>query len=296
MNFEYCFKEVNENIIKKDSFFSKLSQLKLNDLLIVADFDYTLSKRYVLDTNNTKTQLLCGFGFYDFCPHLPETFRKNVSDLKKKYIGYESDFSIPFETRDKFTKKLYEDDLKMISDLHLSKNFIDETINDTIKIKPFYFRNGIGKFFDIIEKNSIPLVIVSGGLKEVISKVISLVNKDVEKNVTIISNEFVYGNDGKAIDYKKPIVYAFNKSQISEEKILEKFTQEQLKTKSIIFLGDHVNDIDTIEKVPAKSKLGFAFDNFTENREKYLEKYDCVILNDGSFSVVNEVLEALASQ
>ena len=40
-------------------------------------------------------------------------------------------------------------------------------------------------------------------------------------------------------------------------------------------------------------KIGFLNENVEENLKKYKEKYDIILLNDGNFDYVNELIERL---
>ena len=88
----------------------------------------------------------------------------------------------------------------------------------------------------------------------------------------MISNEFIYDNN-KIIDYKKPLIYTFNKSKIFENNINKK----ELENKSILFLGDHINDIDILSNIKYLEKLTISFDNNIINQKSnktHLKKYD----------------------
>ena len=85
---EYPYKSNEPIIIKGNNFESKLEKFNKNNLIIISDFDYTLSRRFYFNKKtNKKEHLLSGFGFYDLCPDLPENFRKETMDLKLKYLN-----------------------------------------------------------------------------------------------------------------------------------------------------------------------------------------------------------------
>lgn len=128
--------------IEQDEKIKKVKSFSLKNLVIISDFDYTLTKRFSSSDESNRVQYLCGFGFYDHCPNLPESFREASRQLKEKYIKYENDLSVPFEMRDKYTKLLYEEDLRLINELHLDKSFLLSNLEDTIKKKLFILGKG----------------------------------------------------------------------------------------------------------------------------------------------------------
>jgi len=115
-------------------------------------------------------------------------------------------------------------------------------------------------------------------------------------NIKVISNEFIYDENEIAIDYIKPIVFTFNKSEIVDKKIKSFFSLEELKDKDILFTGDHINDIDAIKDIECRNKLSIAFDNNVTDKnmnEEYLKKYDAVVCNDGDFNFVVDTLQKI---
>ena len=296
-NFEYCYKEYKSLIIKGINFENKLNKFNKDNFIIISDFDFTLTRRYYINPrNNKKEHLLSGFGFYDLCPDLPENFRKETMDLKLKYLKYENDLSITYDKRDEYIKFLFTEIIQKIVNLHLDKNFLDKSLENTIKFKPFYFRYGMKEFYELIYKNNINQIIISGGIKDLIEKTLLILNNEIKlDNIKIISNEFIYDNNNKIIDYKKPLIYTFNKSIIFEDNINKK----ELENKCILFLGDHINDIDILSNIKCLEKLTIAFDNNINNpksNENYLKKYDCIIGNDGDFLYINQILKNIINK
>lgn len=293
ISLEYNGPSNQPNITKKPDFSSKIEKFSLKDLVVVTDFDYTLTKRFSSSDERTRIQYLCGFGFYDHCPNIPESFKAEIEELKKKYIKYENDLSVPFETRDKYTKLLYEEDLKLISKYNISQDFLPKNLFNTIKNKPFYFRHGVKQFINFVIEHKILLIIISGGLKDAIKTTLTiLIGKELPENIKIISNEFIYDQENKIIDYKKPIIYTFNKSVIISKTIKTIINENEIKYKDILFMGDHINDIDAIKDLSPKNKVGIAFDNYFPQYD-YLEKYDCVIRDEGTFELINELLSKM---
>ena len=205
-NFEYSYKENDPLIINGKNFDNKLNKFNKDNLIIISDFDFTLTRRYYINPiNNKKEHLLSGFGFYDLCPNLPENFRKETMDLKLKYLKYENDLSISYEKRDEYIKFLFSEIIQKIVNLHLDKNFLDENLENTIKFKPFYFRYGMKEFYELICKNNLYQIIISGGIKDSIEKTLLILNNEIKlDDVGVISNEFIYDNN-KRIFYNSSI-------------------------------------------------------------------------------------------
>ena len=300
MNLEYPNPSPSPRILQNPNFSEKLQKMSLKNLLIISDFDYTITKRFLINPKtNKKEELLSGLLFYDSCPILPSKFLNSIEELKKKYTKFEDDINLPYEIRYEKTEKLFSGILNEIINLKSikKKKFLDETINETLKLKPFFFRNGVKKYLNLILENKINEIFVSGGLIEIIEKLLKMLNEKINfENIKIISNDFIYDENEIAIDFIKPLVFTFNKSEQIDKKIKTFFSLEELKKKDILFTGDHINDVDAIKDIECNNKLTIAFDNnVTEKNmnEEYLKKYDAVVCDDGDFNFVVETLEKI---
>jgi hypothetical protein len=202
---------------------------------------------------------------------------------------------------------------------NFSKNKLKEMLNECIKKNKIYFRFGVKKFFDIIIKFKLPLILISGGIKEIIiMEIVELIGNEkynflIDNNLLfIIANSFIFKNENNlnnenknlnkennlnnennnnVIDYKKPIVYTFYKN-LSVDNLIKELKLNELKL-NVLFMGDNLNDIDAIKDIKFEEKKSIFFynkeiENFPE--KECFKKYDIAILNDGDFEIVNEIL------
>ena len=93
----------------------------------------------------------------------------------------------------------------------LSKKEIKEVAQDPrIQLRP-----GVEKLLKTLNQQNIPLIIMSSA--DLGTESISLVlqrEKCFYQNIYIISNEFEYDNQGRAIKVKEPIIHTLNKEEI----------------------------------------------------------------------------------
>ena len=64
---------------------------------------------------------------------------------------------------------------------------------------------------------------------------------------------------------------------------------------NVVFFGDHLNDIDALDKLDYSTVLGIGFGNNPVEKisKEYDEKYDAVIQEDGDFWFINNILVEL---
>ena len=173
---------------------------------------------------------------------------------------------------------------------NLNKKDIERLVSED-KIK---LRENTDEFFYILNKNNVPLIIMSSsGLGDAISMVL-LKNKLLFSNVGIITNKFIWDENGKAIKIQEPIIHSLNKKEI-EVKNYPLFNQIKDR-KNVILIGNTIADIDMIEGFNFENliKIGFLNDENETPLEEFKKSFDIIILNDGNFDYVNELIKELS--
>jgi len=111
----------------------------------------------------------------------------------------------------------------------------------------------------------------------------------LSENIHTIGNSFEFNKNGKAVGIKK-IVHVFNKNEMSIKEL--PVYDKLLNRKNVILLGDSLGDLGMIEGFDHDNliKIGFLNENIEKSLEEYKKNYDVVILNDGDFGFVNELV------
>ena len=250
---------------------------------VVADFDKTLTKAFVRGKKILSSYSLLRDGGY-LTPDYP---RRAYAEFDK-YHPYEIDPNLSIE----------EKDVKMVEwwkahwDLMLECGMNKGVIEDLIVKRKLELRGSVEKLFGLLNKNTIPLLIFSSGLGNVIEEFL----KDkmlLTPNIHIIANFFQFNDKGIAIDYKKPLIHVFNKNEVEVKNT--PYYQEVSERKNVILLGDSLGDLGMTEGLEHDTiiRIGFLNDNTKELLNKYSKEFDVVILNDGSMSYVNELIKEI---
>ena len=198
MSIEFPFpSKEKKNIIFSSSNFSKKFK-NLNNFFIFADYDETFTKRF----NNKNERNIVTFGVIENFSLISNEFKKYSNFLANKFRIYESDFNLDFNLRNEKLFEWYDLCLKAMVKENFSKNKLKEMLNECIKKNKIYFRFGVKKFFDIIIKFKLPLILISGGIKEIIiMEIIELIGNEkynflIKNNLLfIIANSFIFNNE-----------------------------------------------------------------------------------------------------
>ena len=270
------FKEIKNKIIEQGE----------DNFHVLADFDRTLTKAYVKGKKNPSVISVLRDGNY-----ISKEYAKKAHELFDKYHPVEINLNIPVEERKKAMYSWWSEHFELLIKSGLKKSHIEEIVKQG-KIE---FREGAFEFFDYLNEKQIPLVILSSaGLgTDSISLMLKKYKKNY-KNIHIISNEYIWDENGKATNIKKPIIHCMNKDETilkNISKVYEKINDR----KNVLLLGDGIGDLEMITGFYYDNllRIGFLNEEVEKNLETYKKNFDVVITNDGTFEFVNEFVKEI---
>jgi len=256
-----------------------------SSLHILADFDRTLTKVFF---NGKKAVSL--MGVLREIDILPNEYKQKAQELFNYYHPLEIDLSINEEKKKSLMQDWWIKAFKLMIEFGFNKSHLQEIVNTEL----VQFRGGALDFFNALNKNNIPLVIMSAsGAGEAIGLVFEKA-KVLFDNIFIITNEFEWNANGLAIKPKQPIIHSLNKDEALIKSFPEIFRAVENR-KNVILLGDNPEDIGMIEGFEYENliKIGFLNENIEESLENYKKYFDIIILNDGSVEFINELLKEI---
>lgn len=253
---------------------------------ILSDFDRTLTKNFCNWKN--RPSLIWAMRQWGY---LWDEYSKKAFELFDYYHPIEIDPKINLEYKKTEMKNWWTKHLKLLLDSKLHNRDIEKVINSWI----INFREALIDFFNLLEKNNIPIIILSANWLWWDSIKMYLWKYNLmKKNIFVISNEFLWDKNWYAIWYKKNIIHVFNKDETlikNFPKILKKIDSRE----NIILLWDSIWDIWMIKWTSYKNVLKIWFLNENEDilLEDYKKIYDVIITWDWDFSFVNKILEKI---
>lgn len=262
---------------------NKLIEWWKENLHILADFDRTLTQAF---SNDKYRASLISVLYEEW--YLSEKYQKTAQWLAAKYRPIELDNSIPIKDK-KDAMKEWRTKHKLL----LIKEWIKkQDIYKAMQSQNINLRKWSAEFFELLNKNNVPLVILSAWWLWTLSIEKYLENqKSLYPNIHLIWNEFIRNGD-KAIDFKKPIIHTFNK----DETIIESFPAIYSKVKdrkNVILLGDSLSDVKMIDGFEYDNllKIWFLNKDVEKNIGIYIHRYDVIITNDGDMKFINKLLK-----
>lgn len=283
-----------------------------NQTIIVTDFDYTFSHAYLHP--DSKTKLYSSYCFLENSSLITNSnpnFKQELADITNKYAKHERDTSLEFSQRMELVRTWFQ----LAFELYVKQGFHQQDIykmvneiitnNKTDNIK-FSFRKGIKEMFEACLHLKIPVIVISGGLKEVIDILLQIYLGDTlysqlmeNKLMIILANSFHYDSSTSIVNgYDNPFIYTFNKSDYVVNSIQNELMLNS-KDINIIVIGDHLNDYDSINKCNCDNVIGIGFINYNNYSNKqafddlikqFKSVYDVNIIYNSTFNYVTSLL------
>lgn len=254
------------------------------NLLVVTDFDRTLTQAFVDGKVTALISTMVRENIFD------EDYNEKARKSYEHYRPIEIDETLSLEFRSQKMQEWFEYVCEVLIDKKLSK----EKIKLAMKKSHSMLRHGAVDFLNILNQKKVPVIILSAnGLGSESIKCFLDENHISSENIHIFCNEFVWDENGVAIDYRKPLVHVFNKDfkLVKESPIYHAIKHR----KNVIAVGDNLSDLDMVKNCEYDNlyKIGFLNEEVDKLRAKYQESFDLVIENDDSFEEVNSLLKRL---
>jgi len=266
----------------------KLIEGGASSLQVIVDFDRTLTKAVVNGKRGTSV-----YGVIEESGILSSEYHTTVRALFEKYHPIEVDPTIPILKKIPFMEAWWRE----ANQLLVSQKCNVNTFPNMVKTANLQFRDEVPTFFNELEKHSVPVLIFSAGIAELIQAIMVHHLDRVFQNAHIISNHVIADPSGLVTGFSDPVIHTFNKNEmsVSHNKTTTWFSALDTRL-NIILLGDSLGDVGMATGVPkldTELKIGFLNSDVEKNLEHYKEVYDVLILNDSSFEWVVELLRSI---
>ena len=163
-------------------------------------------------------------------------------------------------------------------------------MQEAVKNSDLIFRKGAKELLEYTYENNIPVIILSAGVGSVIKEFLKE-KKCYFENIFLISNTFIYDEDGNAFKLENYLIHTMNKTV--EGHLKGKRREEYEKRPYRLLFGDTIEDINMTPKKDLEKtiKVGF-LDEALENLNKYQEKFDIVLTKeDATFDEARKIIK-----
>jgi len=168
-----------------------------------------------------------------------------------------------------------------------------DTIADMVRETPFVYRPGVKNVLYTCRDKSIPFLIFSAGIYNIIYEALTQINLYFE-NMNIVSNKMLFNDKTGICDrFEGPLFHVFNKGSFDLKGTdYGKLVKDR---RNVIICGDSLSDLQMADGVKYETCLSVGFLNLNKDKmlQRYKDNFDIVITDDDSFDFVNELLKIL---
>ncbi|XP_049320679.1 7-methylguanosine phosphate-specific 5'-nucleotidase isoform X2 [Astyanax mexicanus] len=250
-------------------------------LQVISDFDMTLT-RFAYNGNRCPTT----HNILHNSTLISEECKSKMSELLSHYYPIEIDDTRSVEEKTPLMVEWWTKAHNLLVEQQIGKDQLAEAVRESNAM----LREGYQGFFDLLKHHSIPLLIFSAGVGDILEEVIRH-NGVFHPNVRVFSNYMEYNEKGVLCAFKEPLIHTFNKK---ESALLNPDMFGQLQDRpNILLLGDSLGDLtmaDGIQNAQNILRIGYLNDKVEERRSAYVDSYDIVLEKDETLEVPNAIL------
>ncbi|KAH7289564.1 hypothetical protein KP509_30G009000 [Ceratopteris richardii] len=226
--------------------------------------------------------------------------RKQLFDY---YYPLEVSPTIPLSEKIKLMEEWWEKTHSLLIEGGLSRQAIVESVARAA----IEFRDGVDILFQYLQENSVPTLIFSAGLADIIDEVMHQKLSQKYLNVRVISNKMEFDSNGNLVGFLGKTIHVLNKNEhaleLSNQTLssgtsnnvdLELDVSALKRRKNVLLLGDHIGDLGMSDGLDYENRItvGFLNEKVDAWMDEYKRSFDVVLLNDGTMDyVVNLVKE-----
>ncbi|CAI5742500.1 unnamed protein product [Hyaloperonospora brassicae] len=272
----------------------KFATDRLDKLVVIADFDYTLTPAY----KPTNDQAISTHGLLMQSEALGPRAQAVARGVFEKYYPIEQCATL---TQEEKLPSMIEWWTKS-HDLMIEHGVSKKAVHRAVEESDIVLREGFMEIFGLLARENVPTLIFSAGLYDVIHAVLAkeyakTSEKTVPKNVHVVSNIMRFDNNGKLMGFDGTLIHSLNKNATALVET-EFWKQCQLeKRHNILLLGDSLGDCNMANGLDFNEdeimRIGFLNDGDDAKLALYLQHFDVVLTNDSSLLPVELLLHQI---
>ncbi|XP_072523000.1 7-methylguanosine phosphate-specific 5'-nucleotidase-like isoform X2 [Salminus brasiliensis] len=250
-------------------------------LQVISDFDMTLT-RFAHNGKRCPTT----HNILHNSTLISEDCKSKMSELLSHYYPIEIDDARSVEEKTPLMVEWWTKAHDLLVEQQIGKDQLAEAVRKSDAM----LREGYQGFFGSLKHHSIPLLIFSAGVGDILEEVIRH-NGVFHPNVRVFSNYMEYDEKGVLCAFKEPLIHTFNKK---ESALLNPDQFGQLQDRpNILLLGDSLGDLtmaDGVQNAQSVLRIGYLNDKVDQRRDAYVNSYDIVLEKDETLDVPNAIL------
>jgi len=264
-------------VFYKEDFEEKVESLQkhihengVEDLLVVADFDLTLTAPAAEQCHH----------MFGSTPVLPASFKQQI----QRYLNFEVQCTL-------------DEWWIGVHDILLSQRLTRDQIVEVVREAHAPFREGAVDFLNLLNEYNIPVVIISAGVTDMIVSFLEM-HGVMHPNTYVASNKMVFDPNNVLVGFEDhPYITSRNKELAISRFFGSLAWTRDSRKHSVIAVGDKPHDVTFLKKYEELDSEHFLTLGFRDREfyalEEYLEAFDVTCIENQSFALCNDLLKKI---
>lgn len=221
---------------------------------------------------------------------MPEEIRTELVQMHQKYYSIELDQGLTKEEKIPHMIDWAQNGADLFMKANVKKSHLPKMVADS----HVFVRDGFNDLVTKLRGNSVPFMIFSAGVGDVIEEVLRQ-REQICNGVKLVANYMNFDDKEHFSGFKGNLIHTCNKNGSVLENDLE-WIDATSNRGNVILLGDMVGDITMADGVLDPKtclKIGFLNSRYEELLNTYLDHFDIVLENDQTMDVVNAVVDGI---
>lgn len=266
----------------------KLMENGPDNLQVITDFDYTLSKHHTKDKTLTPAADIIRMS-----SHMSDEFRMRSRQRFDKLLPIELDASLTIEQKIPAVIASFEEGFADIVDSKVvNRKVLAQMISEAGD--DFQLRDRCHETLQCLYNAKIPVLIFSAGFGDLVKGILHKHNL-YYSNINVIGNFMEFDDCDRLVGFHRPLIHTFNKnSSVIPANCFDELSYRN----NVILLGDSIGDVSMAEGVRRCGnllKIGFLNEVNEEQLNIFLDTFDIVLLDDQTTNFVNFLLKRIIS-
>ena len=261
---------------------------------VISDFDKTLTPQWLTaPCSSTGALVHCSssYAVVEKSCLLSSEYRQKTKELADYFLPLEHDHRLSEEERVKVNQDWYTQAHACMMKEDVTFTKLGEIIKHSWTNMEVHLRKNTPEFFCALEKNRIPITVLSAGLRDVIENILVLEqilpsvsafeDDETDAMIMVVGNRLRFDSEGRHVGISDPPIMAHNKRN-AVSRFLEKSEIRACRPNALL-MGDLVSDVDFVHSIPKLKEfvtIGFLADRPALHEEalaEFLKHFDIVI-------------------
>lgn len=237
---------------------------------------------------------------------MDEEYRRAVRELFREFYAKETDATLSDSEKTRAMEQWWSRAHELMINHKLRRGFLKPSLAEArLRLRP-----GVAELLKAAEAARVPVLVFSAGLQQIVELALRECG-GLSANVDVVANRMRFADEAERgggeggggcddsallVGFDPPLIHSMNKN-FSMVPRNSAAAARHAERDCVLLLGDNPGDATMTNGLGTTTvlRVGFLNDNIENQRAKFLETFDAVVVGDGSMDIVLHVFAFAAA-